>query len=257
MKFVTYEVENRIGYITLNRPEKRNALSPVLISELQQAFTRADEDTAVKVVVLKANGKVFCAGADLAYIQTLQTNTFEENLEDSMHLRNLFYKIYTMGKVVIAQVHGHAIAGGCGLASICDFIYSAPEAKYGYTEVKIGFIPALVKVFLLRKLGETRVKELLLSGDLIAASRAEAIGLITQVVPAEELEEKVNQLALHLASQNSGDSMAFTKKMIAEIPGMSIEDGLNYAAQQNARARATEDCKKGIAGFLNKESVTW
>ncbi|HAA13819.1 MAG TPA: methylglutaconyl-CoA hydratase [Cytophagales bacterium] len=257
MEFVTYEVENRIGYITLNRPEKRNALSPQLISELQQAFTRASEDATVKVVVLKANGKVFCAGADLAYIQTLQTNTFEENLEDSMHLRNLFYKIYTMGKVVIAQVHGHAIAGGCGLASICDFVYSAPEAKYGYTEVKIGFIPALVKVFLLRKLGETRVKELLLSGDLITADRAETIGLITEVVAAEELEGKVNQLAEHLCKQNSGDSMAFTKKMIAEIPCMSIEDGLNYAAQQNARARATEDCKKGIAGFLNKESVTW
>jgi len=257
MEFVTYEVENRIGYITLNRPEKRNALSPQLITELQQAFTRANDDAAVKVIVLKANGKVFCAGADLAYIQTLQTNTFEENLEDSMHLRNLFYKIYTMGKVVIAQVHGHAIAGGCGLASICDFIYSAPEAKYGYTEVKIGFIPALVKVFLLRKLGETRVKELLLSGDLITAERAENIGLITQVVPADALEEKVNQVAQHLIQQNSGDSMAFTKKMIAEIPGMSIEDGLNYAAKQNARARATEDCKKGIAGFLNKESVTW
>ena len=257
MEFVTYTVEDRIGYITLNRPEKRNALSPQLITELQQAFLRADDDDRVKVIVLKAEGKVFCAGADLAYIQTLQTNSYEENLEDSMHLRNLFYKIYTMSKVVIAQVHGHAIAGGCGLASICDFTIAAPEAKFGYTEVKIGFIPALVKVFLLRKLGETRAKELLLTGDLISAERAETIGLITRVVAAESLESEVQKLADHLCAQNSGDSMAFTKRMIAEIPGMSVEDGLNYAAKQNARARATEDCKKGIAGFLNKEPAQW
>ena len=257
MEFVNYSVENRIGYITLNRPEKRNALAPQLIEELQQAFTKADRDPTVKVIVLRAEGKVFCAGADLAYIQTLQTNTYEENLEDSMHLRNLFYKIYTMGKVVIAQVHGHAIAGGCGLATVCDFVYSVPEAKYGYTAVKIGFIPALVKVFLLRKLGETRAKELLLSGELITAERAEQIGLITKVVPADQLEAEVAGLAEHLCSQNSGTSMAYTKRMIAEIPGMDLENGLNYAAKQNARARATDDCKKGIGGFLSKEPVTW
>lgn len=256
MKLVTYTVEDRLGYISLNRPEKRNALSPQIISELQQAFFQADQDEQVKVIILKAEGKVFCAGADLAYIQTLQTNTYEENLQDSMNLRNLFYTIYTMQKVVIAQVHGHAIAGGCGLATICDFSLASPGAKFGYTEVKIGFIPALVKVFLLRKIGETRAKELLLSGDLISAERAAEIGLITRVVEGD-IEEEVRELGQHLCQQNSGESMAFTKRMMAEIPHKSIEDGLNYAAQQNAKARATEDCKRGIAGFLNKEPAQW
>ncbi|MFN3315295.1 MAG: enoyl-CoA hydratase/isomerase family protein, partial [Raineya sp.] len=185
MEFVSYHCHKRIAYITLNRPDKRNALNFQVVEQLKQAFWKAKEDETAKVVVLRAEGKVFCAGADLEYLQTLQKNTFEENLADSSHLKELFELIYTHPKIVIAQIHGHAIAGGAGLATVCDFSYSVPDAQFGYTEVKIGFIPAIVMVFLLRKIGEGRAKELLLSGDLISAQKAQEFGLINYIVDAE------------------------------------------------------------------------
>lgn len=257
MNYITYEVKNRIGYITLNRPEKRNALNYEVVGELKEAFTQAELDEQVKVIILKAEGKAFCAGADLAYIQQLQENTYEENLEDSNHLRELFEKIYTMGKVVIAQIQGHAIAGGCGLATVCDFGFTVPEAKFGYTEVRIGFIPAIVKVFLLRKIGEMKAKKLLLSGELIDATTAKDYDLVNEVVPADQLESTVEGFAQLLIEKNSGQSMALTKQMIANVQAMDVKEGLDYAAEMNARARATEDCKKGIASFLDKSPISW
>lgn len=257
MEFVQYEIENNIGFITLNRPDKRNALNFQVVAELKEVFKNSSEDDNVKVIILKANGKAFCAGADLAYLQQLQANTYEENLEDSSHLKELFYQIYTLNKVVIAQVHGHAIAGGCGLATVCDFAFTVPDAKFGYTEVRIGFIPAIVKVFLLRKIGEAKAKQLLLTGELISAQEARELSLVNEVISPEQLESHVLSFARMLAIKNSGQSMAFTKQMIANVQAMSLEDGLQHAAEMNAKARASEDCQKGIAAFLNKEEVKW
>jgi len=158
MNFITYHCEERIGTITINRPEKRNALNFEIVQELKIALEMAANDADCKVIVLRAEGKAFCAGADLEYIQTLQNNTFEENLQDSGHLRELFQQIYLHEKVIIAQIQGHALAGGCGLASVCDFSFAVPEAKFGYTEVKIGFVPAIVMVFLIRKIGEAKAR---------------------------------------------------------------------------------------------------
>lgn len=257
MEFVQYEVADRIGYITLNRPDKRNALNYQVVSELKNAFKKASEDDKAKVIVLRANGQAFCAGADLAYLQQLQKNTYEENLEDSSHLKELFYQIYTLNKVVIAQIEGHAIAGGCGLATVCDFSFTVPEAKFGYTEVRIGFIPAIVKVFLLRKIGEMKSKQLLLTGELIDANEATNLGLINEVVDKDQIVARVNEFAGMLIEKNSGQSLAYTKQMIAKVPSMTLEDGLHYAAEMNAKARASEDCQKGIASFLNKEPIAW
>lgn len=257
MEYIEYSKAGQTGYITLNRPDKRNALSYEVVSELKEAFTEASQDDGVKVIVLKANGKAFCAGADLGYLQQLQQNTYEENLEDSNHLKELFYQIYTLNKVVIAQVQGHAIAGGCGLVSVCDFAFTVPEAKFGYTEVRIGFIPAIVKVFLLRKIGEMKSKELLLTGELITADEARAYGIVNRVVAASELEEMVAEFANTLITKNSGQSMAYTKQMIAKVQSLTLEEGLQYAAEQNAKARASEDCQRGIAAFLNKEEIKW
>ncbi len=257
MKYIQYSAANRIGFITLNRPDKRNALNFEVVAELKNAFTTAALDDNVKVIVLKANGKAFCAGADLEYLQQLQKNTYEENLADSNHLKELFHQIYTLNKVVIAQIEGHAIAGGCGLATVCDFSFTVPEAKFGYTEVRIGFIPAIVKVFLLRKIGEAKSKQLLLTGELIGAIEAQALGLINEVVEVNEMETKVNDFAQMLIKNNSGQSMTYTKQMIANVQNMSLEEGLQYAAEMNATARASEDCKKGIASFLNKEPIVW
>ncbi|WP_437179407.1 enoyl-CoA hydratase/isomerase family protein [Pontibacter vulgaris] len=257
MDYVTYQVKDRIGYITMNRAEKRNALNYDMVTELKRAFVAAEDDEACKVIVLRAEGKVFCAGADLEYIQRLQKYDYHDNLADSTHLMELFRLIYTLKKVVIAQVNGHAIAGGCGLATICDFAFAVPEAKFGYTEVKIGFIPAIVKVFLLRKIGEARAKQLLLTGDLIAAEEAQRMGLINYLAPAEALEERVYAFAQKMCSENSRQSMEVTKEMIARVQEMSLEEGLQYAAEMNAVARSSEDCQRGIAAFLNKEPLAW
>ncbi len=256
-EIVLYEAINRRAYITLNRPDKRNALNQEMVSALKHALDQAKDDQLVKVIILKANGSAFCSGADLAYLQQLQGNSFEENLEDSRHLKDLFYQIYTHPKPVIARVHGHAIAGGCGLASICDFAATVPEAKFGYTEVKIGFVPALVTVFLVRKMGETVARDLLLSGNLVSGEEAAALHLVNVCVDAGQLDEWVEEKANQLINGNSGQSMAMVKEMLAQVPSMSIGKALEYAAETNAKARETEDCKKGISSFLNKEKLNW
>ncbi len=255
--YITYSVKDRIGKIMLNRPDKRNALNGEVVTELLEAFTRAEDDENVKVIILGGEGKVFCAGADLAYLQSLQTNTYEENLADSRHLKSLFHKIYTLRKVVIARVHGHAIAGGCGLATVCDFVFSVPEAKFGYTEVRIGFVPALVKVFLLRKIGEAQARKLLLSGDLVTGAEARDIGIVQFLSESSSLDIDIDTFARKLITSNSALSMQLTKQMIAAIPAMELDEALDYAAQMNARARESEDCQKGIASFLDKSELRW
>ncbi len=250
-------IKDRIGYILLNRPDKRNALNAEMVESLKLSLNEMENNPEVKVIVIKAAGKVFCSGADLAYLQSLQTNSYEENLADSRSLKELFYRIYTSPKVIIAQIQGHALAGGCGLATVCDFSFSVDNAKFGYTEVKIGFVPAIVKVFLIRKIGEGKAKQLLLDGDLIEADEAQAMGIINWVVSEEDLEEKVYTYAQKLIRQNSSQSMALTKEMIGRVQEKGLEDGLEYAASMNAKARGTSDCKKGIAAFLNKEKIDW
>jgi methylglutaconyl-CoA hydratase len=251
------EIKDRIGYVILNKPEKRNALDAEMVGQLRLAFEDFYLQDSVKVIVLKAEGKAFCSGADLASIQKLQENTYEENLEDSQNLKELFSLIYTGPKVVIAQIQGHALAGGCGLATLCDFSFSVPHALFGYTEVRIGFVPALVSLFLIRKIGESEAKKLLLSGELISAAEAVRIGLIQEVVEDDELDQKVNEFARLLIEQNSGTAMAMTKQMIAQLRGMSLEEALDFAAAQNAIARGTQECKNGIQAFLNKQKIVW
>lgn len=257
MNYIGYEVKERTGYITLNRPEKRNALNADVVTELKQAFRKAEADGSVKVIVLAARGEAFCAGADLEYLRQLQTNSYEENLQDSTHLMELFRQIYTLKKVVIAQVNGPAIAGGAGLVSVCDFGFCSSTATFGYTEVKIGFVPAIVMIFLIRKLGEAKAKELLLSGRIIDSGEARNIGLVYAVEESTRLEASVAEFAQKLCRQNSLASMSMTKEMISKVQEMSLEEALRYGAESNAKARATEDCRRGIASFLNKEKLIW
>ncbi len=254
---VEYEVSDRIGFITLNRPEKRNALNFQMVTELRKAFYAAEQDGNVKVIVLKANGKAFCAGADLDFLKQLQQYSLEDNLKDSNHLMELFLAIYRSPKVVIAQIEGAAVAGGAGLATVCDFSFSVPTAKFGYTEVRIGFVPAIVMIFLIRKCGELRAKELLLGGEIITAETAVNYNMINKIIPAEEIQDYVRGFALALCSQNSSSSMQLTKKMIGDIQTFPVVDALRFASKMNAHARGTEDCQRGIAAFLNKDKLEW
>ena len=257
MEWIEYRTADRVAHLTLNRPDKRNALNGKLVGGLQAAFERAAADEHVKVVILKANGAVFCAGADLEYLQQLQNNSYEENLTDSRQLATLFETIYTLPKVVVAQVQGHAIAGGCGLATVCDFSFAVPEARFGYTEVKIGFVPAIVSYFLCRKIGEGKARELLLTGNQFTAAQAQQYGLVNFIATADELEQQVTGFAQMLCQQNSAQSMAQTKKIVSQITAKPLAEAMDYAAQCNAQARATADCKQGIAAFLDKKELNW
>lgn len=257
MSAVLTEITDRIGYITLNRPEKRNALSPELIAGLYAAFEEMNSNDDVKVIVIRSTGKAFCAGADLAYLQQLQGFSYEENLEDSRRLMDLFNLIYCLPKVVIAEVQGHALAGGCGLTTVCDFAFAVPDALFGYTEVRIGFVPALVSVFLQEQIGAAKTQELLLSGEFVSATKAAELGLITGVEPTEFLEKYVREFATMLITQNSGFSMGKTKILLRELNRATRNKWLELAAEMNATTRAHADCKKGIAAFLNKTTPDW
>jgi methylglutaconyl-CoA hydratase len=257
MNFLKYHIAENIAYITLNRPEKRNAFSFELVKELKEAFELAEHNNLVKIVVLQAEGTAFCAGADLDYLQKLQHLSYEENLADSTYLKDLYLQMYSFPKIIIASVQGHALAGGCGLVTVCDFVFAVPEAKFGYTEVKIGFVPAIVMTFLLRKIGESRAKSLLLTGNLIGAKEAQNIGLVNEVIDTANLSTTVRLFATSLIENNSAVAMSSTKLLMNEVQNLQLSEALQTAAVSNAQARGTADCKKGIAAFLNKEKIVW
>lgn len=254
---ITTSTDGPTHTITLNRPDKRNALNAALVGKLKEALHAVAEEDDVRSVVLTGAGSVFSAGADLAALRTLKEASPLENRADSQHLAELFETIYRHPKPVIAKVNGHAIAGGCGLAAVCDHSIVAEGAKLGFTEVRIGFVPAIVMVFVLRKLGESDARDLLLRGRLIEAEAAAAMGLVTRAVPPDALDDAVDALTAELARETSGSAVALTKRMLAQVPGMGLSEALDYATQMNAFARATDDCQAGIASFLDKEPPPW
>jgi methylglutaconyl-CoA hydratase len=255
---IKYEIDHRICTITLSRPEKHNALDDLMISELTSAFQSAQRDNEVKVIMLKGEGESFCSGADLEYLQRISKYDFNQNQEDSNTLMRLFLHIYTQRKPVIAVIQGNAIAGGCGLATVCDIIIASKEtAHFGYTEVKLGFIPAIVIFFLVRRVGEGRARELALRGNIVSAEEALRIGLVNYVVPETEIEQYSRSLASEIVKNCSSSSLGLIKELFSRIHGMSVNDALSYASNLNALTRMTDDCKKGIESFLKKESAKW
>lgn len=245
------EIKNNTAILTLNRPEKRNALHPFLIEQLKSKIIEYKKNDLVKSLIITGEGNTFCAGADLEYLKNISNNSSTENYEDSKSLAELFLMIYEFPKPTIAAVNGSAIAGGCGLASVCDFIIANPDkSRFGYTEVKIGFIPAIVSIFLIRKIGEGFAKQLLLEGDLITGNRAYEIGL------ANYLAEDVFAESINLAeklNKNSATSMKMTKKMIDNISNLSVRDAVDHCINLNVISRSTEDFNKGIQSFLSKD----
>ena len=257
---IEYRVDGQRATATLNRPEKRNAINADVVTMLSAALEQAAADDAVRVVVLTGAGDAFSAGADLAALRTMQDATLVENLEDSRKLADLFLKIYRHPKAVIARVNGHAIAGGAGLAAVCDLSVASETAKFGFTEVRIGFVPAIVSVIVRRKLGETAARDLLLRGRLISAEEAAKMGLITAAVPEEELDatvEVVARTADAIADETSPSAIMLTKRLLADLPGMGLQEALSHAAEINAFARGTADCRAGIEAFLNKKPAPW
>lgn len=257
MSYILTEIKDRIGYVILNRPDKRNALNAEFVSELKQSIQTFEDNAGVRAIIIKSSGKVFCAGADLAYLQQLQSNTYEENLQDSENLAHLFKQIYICSKPIISMVNGPALAGGCGLATVCDICFATPSSTFGYTESRIGFIPAIVFVFLRKKIAETHVKKLLFTGEIISASHALSLGLISEITEASDFEKYVHQWTVNLIENSSGNSLSSLKQMYNSIDGLTLEESLKYACEMNAKTRESSDCKSGIAAFLNKQIIKW
>ncbi len=252
---VLQERRGAIALLVMNKPENRNALSPTMIAALQERLDEIASDAAVRAVVLTGAG-VFCSGADIANLQKLSSQSPETNKADSAQLAELCKRIYTFPKPIVAAVEGAAIAGGAGLASACDLIVAGASAKFAYTEVKLGFVAAIVSVFLLRSVGEKQARELLLTGKLVSAEHAQRIGLINEIVPDGRSISRALELALEIA-KNSAIGLAATKEAIANIPGQGLNEALSYAVGLNAWARSTEELKEGVAAFLEKREPSW
>jgi methylglutaconyl-CoA hydratase len=244
-----------IATITLNRPEKRNAISATMMDELLAALGEAEAGPE-RVAIITGSGKAFCAGMDLEGLRALAAQTTVEHLQDSRRMAKMFYRVYSFPKPVIAAVNGAAIAGGCGIATLADFTLAVPEAKFGYTEVKIGFIPALVSVFLRRQIGEKHARDLLLSGRIIGAEEAYRLGLVTEIVPAGMLAERARAIATTLIA-SSPAGIAGTKRLLVRNEEATIKADLEHAMRANAEIRSTDDFREGLAAFLEKRDPKW
>ncbi len=244
-----------IASITLNRPDKRNAISGTMIAELQTALDEIEKSHA-RVVILTGAGKSFCSGMDLEMLAAIAQQSAAENQEDSRRMAKMFRRIWSFPRPMIAAVNGAALAGGCGIATLCDFTLAVPEAKFGYTEVKIGFLPALVSVFLIRQIGEKRTRDLLLTGRIIEAEEAKALGLVNEIVPAEKLLARSKELA-DLLIAASPASLSRAKRLMTSAAAASVDHDLERAILENARIRCTPDFKEGLASFLEKRKPVW
>jgi methylglutaconyl-CoA hydratase len=244
-----------IATLTLNRPEKRNAISPEMMREIEAALGEIEASRA-RVGILTGAGKAFSAGMDLEARRQLAEQSPAENLEDSRRMAHLFRRIYFFSKPLIAAVNGAALAGGCGLATLADFTLATPEAQFGYPEARIGFIPALVSVFLVRQIGEKRARDLLLSGRAVGAEEALRLGLVNEIVPGEKLLGRARELAETLL-RNSPSSLARSKRLLRSLTGPEVDRDLELAIRENAAIRSTEDFREGLNAFLEKRAARW
>jgi methylglutaconyl-CoA hydratase len=242
-----------VRFLTLNRPEKRNALNEELIASLKAALRSVGAEASVRVVVIRGAGSDFCSGADLASIRKLADSTYDDNLQDAHHLMELYSMIRRLPVPVIAAVHGRALAGGAGLATACDLVLAAKSSRFGYPEVRIGFVPAMVMAILRRNLGEKMAFELSTLGFEFTADRAHEIGLVNRVLDDEIFETEVQQYADSYAAL-SRSAIAATKKLLYRMDDLNFDEAILAGAEVNAEVRMSKDCREGIARFLSKTS---
>jgi methylglutaconyl-CoA hydratase len=251
-EIVLYEVDGRVARITLNRPEKRNALNHELVAALKIALRRADQDESVWAVILAGAGSDFCAGADLKALQSIASASVAENFEDARSLMELFMLLRALRLPVIAAVQGRALAGGCGLALACDMVLVGRSAQLGFPEVKIGFVPAMVMTILRRNVSEKRAFELVSLGAPFDAEQAASFGLVNRVLDDEAFAEEVDAFVQPLLSM-SRSAVSLSKRLLYQTDALSFEAALECGADANVIARMSEDCRKGIERFLKKK----
>ena len=253
---ILIEEAGGVRTITLNRPERRNAMTPKMQGELIAAFDEAADSPSTRVLVLTGAGETFCAGLDLTALQAMKNKTPLELSDDTHRISRLFRTLYELPLPTIAAVNGHAVAGGTGLATLCDFTLAVPTAKFGYTEVKIGFVPALVSAYLGLQVGEKRARDLLMTGRLFSAGEAMAISLVNEVVEAETLMGRVHELAQTLM-RNSPSAMRATKELITSQNRDWLDKAMHMSLKANTESRETADFHEGIAAFLEKRKAVW
>src|SRR5437016_1564085 len=254
-KTIQYAEAGLIATITLNRPDKRNAISYELIDDLLAGLAQAAQSQA-SVLILTGAGKAFCSGMDLDNLKQLTGRPHAQNLQDSETMARLFRSLYDFPKPTIAAVNGAAIAGGTGLATLCDFTLAVPEAQFGYTEVRIGFVPAIVSSFLIANVGEKRARDLLLTGRIFDAEEAHKLGLVNEIVAADQLLSRANELAGRLL-ENSPASLRATKSLLSSYTQEQLDQQVSQAIKDNAAIRQTEDFREGITSFLEKRKPVW
>lgn len=247
--------DSGVATITLNRPDKRNAISFDLIDDLLHGLEEVAKSDAI-ILILTGAGKAFCSGMDLDNLKALIGRSPEQNLKDSETMVRLFRALYEFPKVTIAAVNGAAVAGGTGLALLCDFTLAVPEAKFGYTEVRIGFVPAIVSTFLLRQVGEKQARDLLLTGRLFGAEEAVRLGLVNEVVPSDQLITRARKLAA-LLMENSPESLRATKQLLTDHARSELDSQIAAAVRENAAIRNTADFREGVTSFLEKRKPVW
>ncbi len=249
------EIEGAIATLILNRPEKRNAISHKMIAEILEALDEVEKVPAL-VLILTGAANVFCAGMDLQALKDFRSQSDAEIVADARRIATLFRRLYSFPKPTIAAVNGPAIAGGCGLATVCDFTLAVPEAKFGYTEVRVGFIPAIVSSYVVRQIGEKRARDLLLSGRIFSAAEAKDMGIVNELLEYDKLLPRAQELA-HSLAEMSPVALAHTKRLLLKFSEEELDRETEMAVEASARVRKTTDFKEGLAAFLEKRKPKW
>lgn len=254
-KYITVNTNNQTLVITLNRPHKKNALNQEMVQEIKSILDLYETDQKIRIILISSSCDAFCSGADLEYLKKIKDFSYKENLKDSQELMLLFQKMLLYPKLIISKVSGVAIAGGCGLMTASDIIFATHDSTFGYPEVKIGFVPALVSTFLKEKITDLKARELLLTGKIINANTAMEIGLINYICSAEKIDQEIISFIEKFTKHTSPNSIAQTKKIMYH--SLSLGDKLIKAAELNAKTRMSLDFQRGINAFLEKQSINW
>jgi len=253
---IQIEVSGELATLTLNRPAKRNALTPTMVAEITAALEQLERDAATRVVLLTGAGGAFCSGMDISVLESMSRQSPEQTLQETRAIARMFWTLYRFPKPVISVVRGAAVAGGCGLATLADFTLAEPAAKFGYPEGRIGFIPAIVSVFLVAQIGEKRARPLLLSGRIITADEACAAGLVSEVLPEDRLDRRARELASSLLSVSPA-SAAYMKRLLCDFNGETLQRQLEAAVQANVGIRSAPEFREGLTSFLEKRKPRW
>jgi methylglutaconyl-CoA hydratase len=253
---VEVKIEDRVARVSLDRPDVRNAFNEVMIEDLIRVIERIEKDDSVRVVILTGKGSAFCAGADLHWMKKMKNFTFEENYQDALRLAELMFRLYNTPKPTIAQVNGASIGGSNGLLAACDIAIASDQAVFSLSEVKIGLVPACIGPYVLKKIGESSCRELFLTGERIGANRAKELGLVNEVVPHDDLAERVDEIVSSLISSGPY-ALAVSKKLLTSIQSMSTAEIKEYTARCIAELRSGNEAQEGMSAFFEKRKPTW